>query len=288
MRRLSPSVFALAGAVLVCGTAVALGAANASSPVLRAPAGTAAHAAADARAALGRLTLPGASRRLGSVPRALRGPLEPDFTMGFVTFETATAFWSLASADAVTALLAQAPRGATSWSYPGDVRGVQITLASEGSWMGPRWLVIEAKPDPSAAGHWLAEIQAVAVWTPWRLELPNAPKAVIVRRLANDSVLATVTDAARVARIVAAVDGLAVDDAVHAVYHCPSLPIGARPGFELSFVGTPERILATASTEWCPADLSLEVGTHGRQQLILGDLVAQLEKILAIKLPPVF
>jgi hypothetical protein len=288
MRRLPPSVFAVAGFVLACGTAAALAAPQASSPVLSAPPATPARAAADAGAALSRITLPAGSQRLAAAPRALRGSSGPDFTMAYATFKTATAYWRLANGAAATALLAQAPRGSSTWSYPGELSGAQITLPARGGWLGPRWLVIETRPDPGAAGRWLAEIQAVAVWTPWRLELPGAVASVTVRRLQDGAVLADVTDAGRVARIVAAVNALAVDDAIHAVYACPFGPAGKLPGFELSFTDSTGALLATAKTEWCPLDVSLKVGTHAPQQLIAGNLVATLERILGIALPPAF
>ena len=194
-------MFAVAGLVLSCGTAAALASPQASSPVLSAPAGTAARGAADARAAL-RITLPAGSQRLTAAPRSLRGALEPDFTRAFATFKTATAYWSLAGGAAASALLAQAPRGSSSWSYPGGLRGAQITLPGRGAWFGPSWLVIETRPDPSAGGRWLAEIQAVVVWTPWRLELPGDVASVTVRRLQDGAVLARVTDAGRVVGVI--------------------------------------------------------------------------------------
>lgn len=281
-------MFAVAGLVLACGTAAALAAPQASSPVLTAPATTPVRAAADAGAALLRITLPAGSQRLATAPRALRGALEPDFTMAYVTFKTATAYWRLANGSAASALLAQAPRGSSSWSYPGDLSGAQITLPARGVWFGPSWLVIETRPDPSRAGRWLAEIRAVVVWTPWRLQLPGDVASVTVRRLQDGAVLAEVTNAGRVAQIVAAVNALAVDDAIHAVYACPELPAGKRPGFELSFTGSTGALLATATTEWCPLDVSLKVGTHAPQQLVAGNLAATLERILGITLPPAF
>jgi hypothetical protein len=281
-------VFAVAGFVLACGAAAALAAPQAPSPVLTAPAATRAQAATDAAAALSRITLPAGSRRLATAPRALRGADGPDFTMAYATFRTATAYWSLADGAAASALLAQAPHGSSTWSYPGELSGAQISLPARGGWFGPSWLVIETKPDASNPGRWLAEIQAVVVWTPWRLELPGDVASVTVRRLQDDRVLADVTDAGRVARIVAAVNALPVDDAIHAVYACPELPVGKRPGFELSFAGSTGALLATATTEWCPLDVSLKVGTHAPQQLITGNLTATLEGILGITLPPAF
>jgi hypothetical protein len=287
MRKLTPSVLALTFLVVVCGTSWA--ALSGSSPVLRAPAGTAAAAAADARAALAAVAPPAGSRRLATEPRALRAePVGPDYTMPYVTFRTATEYWSLRDAGAANALLAQAPKGSSTWLDPGALSGAQIMLRSLGRWMGPRWLVIETKPDPGAGGRWLAELQGVAVWTPQRLVLPGDVASVTVRRLQDGATLATVTSAAQVAAVVATVNGLAVDDGIHAVYACPALQSGKRPGFKLLFDGSTGALLASASTEWCPSDVSLKVGTHGPQQLIAGDVVGELQKILGIALPPAF
>jgi hypothetical protein len=287
-------------ASLIATVTLALGcaaiAAASSSGVLDAPAATASRAAADARASLDRITLPAGSRRLPVAPPGLRGPLEPDFTMGYRTFRTATEYWRLATAADAAQLLAQAPVASTTWSDPGGVRGAQIALAPAGPWIGPRWLVIEIRPDPSTAGAWLAELQAVAVWTPWRLEIPADVASVTVTRLQDGAKLATVSAPAQVAQIVAAVNGLAVDDAVDAVFSsarnalrdCPALLSGKKPGFALSFDAASGTMLASANTEWCPADLALRVASHAPQQLILGDLVARLQGILGITLPPAF
>ncbi|MGA3362708.1 MAG: hypothetical protein ABSD82_11845 [Solirubrobacteraceae bacterium] len=290
MRKLTPLVLALAVLVVVCATAVSSRAASSvSSPVLRAPAGTAAAAARDARAALAAVALPAGSVRLATAPRALRAePVGPDFTLPYVTFKTATEYWSLPDAGAASALLAQAPKGSSTWLDSGALSGAQIMLRSLGRWIGPRWLVIETKPDPGAGGRWLAELQGVAVWTPQRLVLPGDVASVTVRRLQDGATLATVTSAAQVASIVATLNGLAVDDAIRAVYACPALQSGRKPGFELLFDGSTGALLASATTEWCPNDVSLKVGTHGPQQLIAGDVVGALEKILGIALPPAF
>ena len=275
----------MAAVVALCGSAAASSASQAASPVLAAPAATAAQAGADARTALGAVRLPVGSQRLSSAPRTLSDePTGPDLTRPYASFKTAIAYWRLASSAAANALLAQARHPAMSESGPGDLRIVQITLPAEGAWMGPRWLTIETKP--GAGGHWLAELEGVAVWTPYRLELPSGVATVSVSRLQDGSVLARVSGAAEVGRIVAAVDALAVDDAIHAVYACPAEPLGVRRGFELSFAASSGAVLATATTIFCPQDLALKVGTHGPQELLLGGLVAQLQKILAITLPP--
>jgi hypothetical protein len=287
MRKLTPSVLALAVFVVVCATAVSSWAA--SSPVLRAPAGTEAAAAADARAALAAVKLPEGSVRLTSEPRVLRAePVGPGLTMPYVTFRTATEYWSLPDAGAASALLAQAPKDSSTWLDPGALSGAQIMLRSLGRWMGPRWLLIETKPDPGAGGRWVAELQGVAVWTPQRLVLPNDVASVTVRRLQDGATLATVTGAAQVQAIVATINGLAVDDGIDAVFACPAMQSGKRPGFELLFAGSTGALLASATTEWCPDDVSLKVGKHAPQQLIAGNVVGELEKILGIALPPVF
>jgi hypothetical protein len=290
MRKLTPSVLVLAFFVVVCGMAVSSRAASsASSPVLRAPAGTEAAAAADARAALAAVKLPEGSVRLTSEPRVLRAePVGPGLTMPYVTFRTATEYWSLPDAGAASALLAQAPKDSSTWLDPGALSGAQIMLRSLGRWMGPRWLLIETKPDPGAGGRWVAELQGVAVWTPQRLVLPGDVASVTVRRLQDGATLATVTSAAQVQEIVAAVNGLAVDDAIDAIFACPAMQSGKRPGFELLFAGSTGVLIASATTEWCPSDVALRVGTHGPQQLIAGNVVDELERILGIALPPIF
>jgi hypothetical protein len=275
-----------AALVLVCVVTASFAAAAQSSPVLDAPARTPEQAAADARAALAEVTLPAGSVRLAAPPPALRAPLEPDFTMGYVTFRTATAYWRLASAHAAAALLAQAPAGATTWSDTPGTRGARIELAAAGAWIGPRWLVLATLPDPSLHGAWLAELQSVAVFTPWRLEVPTDVASVTVTRLRDGAVLARVSAPAAVAAVVAAVNGLPVDDAVDAFYGCPALLDASKPGFEIRFAAASGALLASASTQWCPQDLSLEVGSHAPQRLILGDLVARLQGILGIALPP--
>jgi hypothetical protein len=290
MRKLTPLVLASAFFVVVSVTAVGSRAASAvASPVLRAPVGTAAQAAADARAALAAVTVPAGSVRLSSEPRAFRGePTAPDYTAAYASFKTANEYWSLANADAVSALLAQAPTGSSTWLDQGGQHGAQITLRSLGRWMGPRWLAIDTEPDPSAPGRWLVQLQGVAVWTPQRLVLGSGVASVTVRRLSNGATLARVTSAAQVARIVATVNNLAVDDATGAIYACPALQSGNRPGFELYFAGPAGALLATVGTEFCPPDVALKVGTHGPQQLIAGNVVERLQKIIGIALPPAF
>ena len=288
-----------AGLLAVCAMAVghaasvpARGATPADSPVVSAPRGTPARAAADARAALGEIRLPAGSRRLRSLPRGVSAPSSSGFTRPFVTVKIADEYWTIPR-DAVTALFAQTRRGDTSWSSgpaggPVEQRGEQILLPDLGRWIGPRWLVIAAKPDPRAAGRWLVLVQSVVVWTPRRLVVPRGVRSVSVRRLQDSSVIDRVDDPSRVARIVAAVDALAVDNAIHAVYSCPALGVGARPGVELSFAGASGALLASASTEYCPRDLIFGVPGHGRQLLILGDLLTRLEAILGRRLPPAF
>ena len=127
-------------------------------------------------------------------------------------------------------------------------------------------------------------VTAVDVWTPSRLEIPADVRSVTVTRLSDGAVLARVSAAATIARMIAAVNGLAVDDAVHAVYPCPMVPVGDRPGFRLTFAAADGSVLATASTQLCPEDLLLSVGTR-QQRLILGDIVPELEGILATPLP---
>jgi hypothetical protein len=276
-----------AALVLACG--VALAASAPSSPEVHAPAATAAQAAADARAAVAAVAIPAGSQRLEALPSALRGSIGPDYSQAYATFATATEYWQLANAGAAATLLAQAPKGSSSWSnWASWSQGVQITLPAGGSWMGPRWVVIAATADPGHTGRWVAAVSATFVWTPYRLELPGDSSSVTVSRLQGGSVLARVSDAKRVAAIVAVIDALAVDDAVHAVYACPAEPAGEKPGFELSFADASGAVVATASTEPCPPDVSLRVGRRGPQQLILGDLRAQLQRILGISLPPVF
>src|ERR1039458_10547136 len=144
MRRLSASVFAVAGLGGACGTAVAFGTLDAT-PVVRAPAGTAASAPSAARAALGEVTLPAGSERLSAPPPGPQSALaDPDEPSAYVTFRLARDYWTAPDAAAVSRLLARAPAGASrqfSWGVASSgSRGVQWDLPSRGRWLGPRWL----------------------------------------------------------------------------------------------------------------------------------------------------
>jgi hypothetical protein len=293
MRRLAPPALLLAAALAVLGGAVgALAAPDAPSTVLHAPAGTAARAAADAAVVLSRARLAPGSERVGppspQLVAALHGPY---FNQPFVTFAAARQYWRLPS-DAAGGPELLAPRipGASvsvRWGNGSPTNtGAQWDLPPAGPWLGPRWLAINAIPDPTAAGRWLALLEATVVWTPWRLELPRSVRSVVVRRAQDGAVLARVSDPARVARVLAAVGALAVDDAVHAVYSCPSISPGERPGVELSFLGAAGNVVATAATEFCRQDLSLHVRGGRTQQLVLDGFLGQLEAIVGRRLPP--
>jgi hypothetical protein len=294
MRRLTPSVLLASGFVLLCGTVAALAAPDApraSSTVLRAPAGTPARAAAEVAAVLARAGLPAGSTRIATpspqLVAALHGPL---FNQPFVTFASARQYWTLPSGapGSPEALTPRIPGASVSvrWGEGSPtITGVQWDLPPAGRWLGPRWLVINAIPDPGAAGRWLALLEATVVWTPWRLELPGSVGSVVVRRAQDGAVLARLGDPARVARVLAAVGALAVDDAIHAVYACPLLPTGSRPGVELSFLGASGNVVATAATESCPQDLSLAVRGGRTQQLILDGFLGRLEAIVGRRLP---
>jgi len=290
--RLATAVVLLCGAVAALAAPAAPRAAQrAPSTVLRAPAGTAARAAADVQTVLARAGLAVGSTRIATPSRQLVAALrEPDFNQPFVTFATARQYWTLPSdASGGPELLAPRIPGASVEVSWGDgsptITGVQWDLPPAGRWLGPRWLAINAIPDPGAAGRWLALLEATVVWTPWRLELPGSVRSVVVRRAQDGAVLARVSDPARVARVLAAVGALAVDDAIHAVYSCPSISPGSRPGVELSFLGAAGDVVASAATESCPQDLSLHVRGGRTQQLLLDGFLGRLAAIVGRRLP---
>jgi hypothetical protein len=163
-------------------------------------------------------------------------------------------------------------RWTTSWSSntPTGGEGRQYLLAPR-RWLAPRWLLLAAQPTSHC--RWLVLVQASVVWEPNRLELPGGVSTVVVTKRSDGSTLANVTAPAQVAQIVADVDGLIVDEAVHAVYSCPNKP---PPGFALSFEGASGELLAHAESEDCPADLELAEGSQ-IQYLVLGDLQMQLQ-----------
>jgi hypothetical protein len=291
MRRHTPAALLATAAALLCGAAGALAAAGAPSTVLRAPSGTAARAAADVAAVLARARLAAGSTRIATpspqLVAALRGP---SFNQPFVTFASARQYWTIPSGPSgAPELLAPRIPGASVSVRWGEgspaITGVQWNLPPAGRWLGPRWLAINAIPDPGAAGRWLALVQATVVWTPWRLELPGSVRSVVVRRAQDGAALARLTDRPRVARVLAAVAGLAVDDAVHAVYSCPSIAPGVRPGVELSFLSAAGNVVATAATEFCPQDLSLHIRGGRTQQLLLDGFLGRLEEITGRRLP---
>jgi hypothetical protein len=295
MRRLTPSALLASCVVLLCAAVAALAATSApsaaSSTVLRAPAATPARAAADVAAVLARAGLPAGSSRIAAPSPALVAALQgPSFNQPFATFASARQYWTLPSGAGGGPEL-PAPRipGASVAERSGDgspaITGVQWRLPTGGRWFGPRWLAINAIPDPGAAGRWLALVEATVVWTPWRLELPRGVRSVVVRRAQGGAVLARVANPARVARVLAAVGALAVDDAVHAVYACPFLPAGFTPGVELSFLGASGNVVATAATEFCPQDLSLTVRGGRTQRLILDGFLGRLAAIVGRRLP---
>jgi hypothetical protein len=295
MRRLTPSALLATAVVLLGGAVTALAAAGAPraapSTVLRAPAATAARAAADTAAMLAGARLAPGSVRIATPSRQLVAALHgPYFNQPFVTFATARQYWTLPSeGSAGPELLAPRIPGASVSVSWGDgsptITGVQWDLPPAGRWLGPRWLAINAIPDPGAAGRWLALLEATVVWTPWRLELPGSVRAVVVRRAQDGAVLARVSDPARLARVLAAVGALAVDDATHAVYSCPSIAPGVRPGVELSFLSAAGDVVATAATEFCAPDLSLHIRGGRTQQLLLDGFLGRLEAVVGRPLP---
>jgi len=291
MRRHAPAALLATVVALLCGVAGALAAQGAPSTVLRAPPGTATRAAADVAAVLARARLGAGATRIATPSAQLVAALHgPYFNQPFVTFASARQYWTIASnASGAPALLAPRIPGASVSVRWGEgspaITGVQWDLPPAGRWLGPRWLAISAIPDPGAAGRWLALVEATVVWTPWRLELPGSVRSVIVRRAQDGAVLARLTDRARVARVLAAVAGLAVDDAVHAVYACPLLPTGVKPGVELSFVNAAGDLVATAATKFCSPTLALHVRGGRTQQLLLGGFLGRLEAIAGRRLP---
>jgi hypothetical protein len=284
-------VSAVAGFVAVLAAAASVAAASAPSPWVPAPAGTAGRASALARAALAEVRLPAGAEPLSQPPRALLAALsEPDWSSGYATFARVTGYWTVPSAAAAASFVATTPPGAEvsfGWSNtdPPQGRGQLFTLALSDRWIGPGALIVGAIADPADGPRWLVTATAVVVWTPRRLELPVGVASVSVRALSGGAPLADASAPATVARIVAAVNGLDVDDAVHAIYACPEQPAGRIPGFGLTFAAASGATLATASTQACPEDLLLAVPGHGSQRLILGNLRDALEAILSRTLP---
>jgi hypothetical protein len=284
-------VFAVAGLVAVLAATESLAAAIAPSPWVSAPAGTAARAGTLARAALAEIRLPAGAERLSHAPRGLLAALsEPELASPYASFVRVSGYWTVPSAAAAASVLAPTPTGArggtSSWGTgQAGGRGMEWTLPLNDTWLGPRLLAIGAIADPGAGSRWFVTATAVVVWTPRHLEVPAGVASVSVRALSGGRPLASVTDAKTVARIVAAVNGLDVDDAVHAVYACPEQPAGSVPGFGLTFDASSGATLATASTQSCPADLLLAVPGYGSQRLILGNLRDELGAILSRTLP---
>jgi hypothetical protein len=284
-------VFAVAGLVAVLAATGSVATATAPSPWVAAPAGTAARASASARAALAEIRLPAGAQRLSRAPRGLLAALsEPDLTYPYASFERVSGYWTVPSAAAAASVLAQTPAGAgggtSSWGTgQAGGRGMEWTLPLNDPWLGPRLLAVGAIADPGAGSRWFVTAAAVVVWTPRRLEVPGGVASVSIRALSGGKPLASVSAAATVARIVAAVNGLDVDDAVHAVYACPEQPAGSVPGFGLTFDDSSGATLATAYTQACPADLLLAVPGYGSQRLILGNLRDELGSILSRILP---
>ena len=294
MRRLPPSVSAVAGFAAVLAAAVSIATASAPSPWVSAPAGTAARASALAAAALAEIRLPPGAQRVSGVPRALLAALsEPDPSAAYASFERVSGYWTVRSAAAAADVVARTPPGASvsfGWSNtdPSRGRGQLFTFALKDPWIGPRQLAVGAIADPGAGSRWLVAATAVVVWTPRHLELPAGVASVSVRALSGGAPLVVVSAAATVARIVAAVNGLDVDDAVGAIYHCPEQPAGRTPGFGLTFADSTGTTLATAATGACPEDLLLAVPGYGGQRLILGNLRDELGAILSRTLPATY
>jgi hypothetical protein len=284
-------VSAVAGFVAVFAAAASVAGASAPSPWVSAPAGTAARASALARAALAEIRLPAGAARLSQAPAGLLAALsEPNMSAGYASFERAVDYWTVPSAAAAASVLAQTPAGVgggtSVWGTgPAGGRGAEWTLPLNDDWIGPRLLAVGAIADHADGSGWLLVGTAVVVWTPRRLELPSGVASVSVRALSGGAPLADVSAPASVARIVAAVNALDVDDAVHAIYACPEQPAGSVPGFGLTFAAASGATLATASTEACPADLLLAVPGHGSQRLVLGNLRDELGAVLSRNLP---
>jgi hypothetical protein len=285
-------VSAVAGFVAVLAAAASVAAASSPSPWVSAPPGTAARASALARAALAEIRLPAGAQRLSQAPSGLLAALsEPNMSAGYTSFARVSSYWTVPSAAAAASAIAQTPAGAgggtSTWGTgPAGGRGAEWTLPLNDDWLGPRLLAVGAIADRAAGSRWLLVGTAVVVWTPRRLELPSGIASVSVRALGGGApLLASVSAPASVARIVAAVNGLDVDDAVHAIYACPAQPGRGVDGFALTFEGASGATLATASTEACPADLLLAVPGHGSQRLILGNLRDELAAILSRTLP---
>jgi hypothetical protein len=284
-------VSAVAGFVAVLAAAASIAGASAPSPWVSAPPGTAARASALARAALAEIRLPAGAERLSQAPSGLLAALaEPNLTAPYGSFERVSGYWTVPGAGAAASVLAQTPAGAgggtSTWGTgPAGGRGVDWTLPLDDDWLGPRLLAVGAIADHAAGSRWLLAATAVVVWTPRRLELPAGVASVSVRALSGGPPLVDVIAPATVARIVAAIDGLDVDDAIHAIYACPEQPAGSVPGFGLTFAAASGATLATASTQACPADLLLAVPGHGSQRLILGNLRDALGAILSRTLP---
>ena len=237
MRRLPPSVSAVAGFAAVLAAAASIAAASAPSPWVSAPAGTAGRASELAAAALAGIRLPAGAQRLAGPRRAAREL----FGAGLARSGTRASSASAATGRCRAPPRRRVPRAdarrrgrSLTWSNTDRPNGRGVSWSrcrSDERWIGPRLLV--GRRDRRSSGRVaLARscATAVVVWTPRRLELPAGVASVSVRALGGGAQLASVTDAKTVARIVAAVDGLDVDDAVHAIYPCPEQPAGRSRG----------------------------------------------------------
>ena len=260
------------------GTVLALAAAGvASGAMVQAPTNVAALAQANARAIVASVSMPRGAERVRAPAVA---PPTLGFAQGYVTVATVSRYWSVPAARVQGLLGWGGRRSTSSWSSntPPGAQGRQYLLAPR-RWLALRWLILAARP--AGHGRWLVLVQASVVWEPNRLELPDGVSTVVITRLSDGSTLANVTAPAQVAQIVADVNGLIVDEAVNAVWACPS---NQPPGFALSFEDASGELLASAQTVACPADLELTEGSQ-TQPLVLGDLQTRLQKLVGVHLP---
>ena len=158
MTRIARFLGATTALVAALGGAAALASAPSPSAVLPAPAGTAAHAAADAQALLRRVSFPAGSIRVSVPPSSLVAAVaQAGETQPYATFKLARAYWTVASAAVARRVLAQTPPGASppmsTWANePAGSRGVSWSMPAQDAWIGPAFCLSQRSPIRARAG----------------------------------------------------------------------------------------------------------------------------------------
>jgi hypothetical protein len=292
-------VLAACGVLAGCGgsmPAAAHGLAQAQSPVLRAPADIALLARRSARAVLARVRLPAGARPVPGTSRVLQPPtfhngaaFGDDY--GYVSIVESQQTWRVAASPQVilSDVSAALGPGATSTgegygSPAGAIESETWSLPRSDAWFSRRDLSVSVSAGPGNLST--VAVAARVVWIPELLRIPPGVRSVTVALTPSGKVLVRVSHPGAVRAIIAAVDALRPDEAVHAIFGCPAL-IGPKGPTELrlTFANAAGQTLAVLATEWCPADARLSVTGHGSLQLFAGAaLVHELEAISATRL----